>query len=107
MTEADEAVLKAEVVALQAVLMSVFRRIVTDRPDFAPLFCQAFDEAETILSGVAVKLGMDAPVESTIGALRIIEELRSAVIRDPEICRERSVPLSPAHHPGPAIPRAT
>jgi hypothetical protein len=88
MTEADEAVLKAEVVALQAVLISVFRRLVTDRADMAPLFCQAFDEAETILSGVAVKLGLDAPMETTVGALRIVDEIRSAVIRDPTTCRD-------------------
>ncbi len=87
MTEADEAALKAEVVALQAVLISVFRRMVRDRPDYSPLFCQAFDEAETILGGVAEKLGLDAPLESTVGALKIIDELRSAVITDPTICR--------------------
>jgi hypothetical protein len=87
MTENDDAVVKAEVVALQAVLISIFRRIATDRPEFAPLFCQAFDEAETILGGVAEKLGMDAPLETTIGALRVVEELRDAVIRDPNACR--------------------
>lgn len=86
MSEEDEAVLKAEVVALQAVLISVFRRIATDRPEFAPLFCRAFDEADTILSGVAEKLGMTAPIETTVGALRIVDELRSAVIRDPNVC---------------------
>ena len=87
MTDADEAVLKAEVVDLQAVLISVFRRLATDRPEFTKLFCQAFDEAETILGGVAEKLGMDAPLESTVGALQVIEELRLAVMRDPKICR--------------------
>jgi len=87
MTEADEATLKAEVIALQAVLISVFRRLATDRPELAPLFCRAFDEAETILGGVAEKLGLDAPLESTVGALRIIEELRAGVIRDPDMCR--------------------
>ncbi len=89
MSEADEAVLKAEVVALQAVLMSIFRRLATDRPEFAPLLCQAFDEAETILSGVAERIGMEAPLEATVGALRIIEELRAAVIRDPGACQTR------------------
>ncbi len=88
MTETDAAVLKAEVVALQAVLISVFRRMVSDRSELAPLFCQAFDEAETILSGVAVKLGLDAPMETTVGALRIVDEIRSGVIRDPSVCRD-------------------
>jgi hypothetical protein len=50
MTEADADVLKAEVVALQAVMISVFRRMATDRPELAPLFCEAFDEAEAIIT---------------------------------------------------------
>ena len=86
MTEADEKLVKAEVIALQAVLIAVFRRMATDRPGFAPLFCRAFDDAETILSGVAVKMGLEAPLESTLGALKVIEELRSAVIRDESAC---------------------
>lgn len=89
MTEADEAVVKAEVIALQAVLIAVFRRMASDRPEFAQLFCQAFDEAETILSGVAVKLGLDAPQQTTLGALAVIDELRAAVIRDESVCRDR------------------
>ncbi|HEY0085946.1 MAG TPA: hypothetical protein VGB65_08540 [Allosphingosinicella sp.] len=87
MTEADEKVVKAEVIAIQAVLIAVFRRMATDRPDLGPLFCRAFDDAETILSGVAVKIGLDAPPETTLSALRIIDELRSAVIRDESVCR--------------------
>lgn len=87
MTEADETAVKAEVIALQAVLIAVFRRMASERPDLAPLFCRAFDDAETILAGVAVKIGLEAPPETTIGALRVIEELRSAVIRDESVCR--------------------
>jgi hypothetical protein len=88
MTEADEAVVKAEVLALQAVLISVFRRMASDRPELAPTFCRAFDEAETILAGVAVKMGLAAPAESTLGALRVIEEIRAGVIRDESVCRD-------------------
>jgi hypothetical protein len=86
MTEADADVLKAEVVALQAVMISVFRRMATDRPELAPLFCEAFDEAEAIMTGVAVKMGMEAPRETTIGALAILDEIRAGVIRRPELC---------------------
>jgi hypothetical protein len=85
--EADTAALKAEVVALQAVLISVFRRMVADRPELAASFCQAFDDAETILSGVAIKMGVESPAETTIGALQIVDEIRKAVIRDESICR--------------------
>lgn len=83
----DIAVLQAEVIALQAVLMSVFRKMARDRPDLSPIFCDAFDEAETILTGVAEKLGVNVPRESTIEALKVIEELRAAVILDERSCR--------------------
>lgn len=85
-SEADVMIMRAEIVALQAVLMAVFRRLAADRPELAGLFCQAFDEAETILSGVAVKMGLDAPLETSVGALRVVEELRLAVIRDERTC---------------------
>ena len=87
MDEAEAAIVKAEVIAIQAVLMSVFRRLAANRADLAPLFCQAFDEAETIMAGVAVKLGLDTPVESMVGAMKIVEELRRAVIPDERACR--------------------
>ena len=89
MTSDDEAaILRSEVIALQAVTIAVFRRMMTDRPELSGLFCQAFDDAETILSGVAVKMGVSAPAESTIGALAVIEEIRSAVIRDESLCSQ-------------------
>jgi hypothetical protein len=86
-SDADAAVVRAEVVALQAVVISVFRQLSASEPELARIFCKAFDEAETILSGVAVKMGLEAPAETTIGALRVVEELRRAVIRDDSICR--------------------
>jgi hypothetical protein len=85
-SEADIAALRAEVVALQAVLIAVFRRMASDRPELAKLFCRGFDDAETILSGVAVGVGLDAPIETSVGALRVVEELRAAVIRDESVC---------------------
>lgn len=88
MTEADASAVKAEVVALQAVLIAVFRRMAADRPELAPTFCRAFDEAEATLTGVAIKMGLEAPRESTVGALRIIEQMRSAVIRNEEACAD-------------------
>ena len=88
MSEADGDAVKGEVVALQAVLIAVFRRMAADQPELAPTFCRAFDDAEAILTGVAIKVGLEAPRESTVGALRIIEEMRSAVIRDEEACAD-------------------
>lgn len=86
MNEDEYATLRAEVVAVQAVLMAVFRTLASERSDLTPLFCKAFDEAETILSGIAVKMGLEAPLESTVGALRVVEELRRAVIRNESAC---------------------
>jgi len=88
MDEAEADIVKAEVIALQAVLMSVFRRLATDRSDLAPLFCQAFDEAETILAGVAVKLGLEVPLPSMTGAMTVLEEFRRAVLGTQESCRD-------------------
>ncbi|QPQ56140.1 hypothetical protein IC614_06140 [Allosphingosinicella flava] len=85
-TEAD--IVKAEVVAIQAVLMAVFRRLATDRADLAPLFCRAFDEAETILAGVAVKLGLETPLSSMTGAMTVLEEFRRAVLGDESGCHD-------------------
>lgn len=86
MNQSEAAELHAEVLAIQAVLMAVFRRMARDHPDLTPLFCQAFDEAETILAGVAVKAGFEGALGTTTGALQIIEELRLAVIQDPSVC---------------------
>ena len=88
MIDADAATARAELVALQAVLIAVFRRLAHDRPELAPTFCSAFDEAETVLTGVTMRIGLDAPRECTVGALKIIEELRAAVIRDRAACRD-------------------
>ena len=82
MTDVDAKELHAELLALQAVLMAVFRRMVREQPELAPLFRRAFDEADTILTGVATQAGLEESLGTTTGALRIIEELRAAVIRD-------------------------
>ncbi len=86
MDQAEAAVVRAELVALQAVLIGVLRRIAADRPDLAPSLCAAFDEADTILTGIAIKMGLDAPAETTVGALAIVDEIRRAVIRDESLC---------------------
>lgn len=88
MIDADAATARAELVALQTVLIAVFRRLAHDRPELAPTFCRAFDEAEAVLTGVTIRIGLDAPPECTVGALKIIEELRDAVIRDRSACRD-------------------
>ena len=67
---------------MQAVLISVLRRVAARNSDLAPLLCDAFDEAETILTGLAVRLGEAASGYTTLEALRVVEEIRSGVLRD-------------------------
>ena len=82
----DFRTLQAEMLAVQAVLMSVFRTLAREDPALSKLFCAAFDEAETILGGVATRLGMEPALATTTEALTVIEELRRAVIRDESAC---------------------
>ena len=82
MTEQDAAVLHAEVAALQAVIISVLRRLVAMNRDIAPLLCESFDEAESVLTGLAFKLAGEAASSTTLEAMRVVEEIRSGVLRD-------------------------
>ncbi len=84
---AELEVLQAEAIAVQAVLVALCRRLVRAEPALATAVCQAFEEAETIMSGLAVRIGVHAPMANTIGALRILEELRAAAITDEASCR--------------------
>jgi hypothetical protein len=70
---------QAEVIAIQAVLIAVFRRMGSRYPELSELFKDAFGEAETIMSGVAVRTGMEPVLGTTTAALTVIEELREAV----------------------------
>lgn len=72
--------LQAEVIAIQAVLIAVFRQLAGRHPDLREAFGSAFDDAEIIMSGVAVKLGMEPVLGTTTAALAIIEEFRGAVL---------------------------
>lgn len=85
---AELRVVQAEAVALQAVLIAVCRQLIGGRPELAGAFCQAFDEAENLMSGVAIAMGAEAAIESTVGALDVIGQMRSAVIRDESVCRQ-------------------
>jgi hypothetical protein len=42
---------QSEVIALEAVLIAVFRRIARADPRMAKLLCDSFDEAETVMAG--------------------------------------------------------
>jgi hypothetical protein len=86
MDDPDAAVLRAELVALQAVLIALMRRMARHAPELAPVLCGAFDDAEAIVTGVAMKMDLADPAGSAIGALHVIEEMRAGVIKDEAVC---------------------
>ena len=71
---------QSEVIALEAVLIAVFRRLAKADERMARLLCDSFDEAETVMSGLAVKHGLEAVLDTTTAAMEIVEELRKAVV---------------------------
>ena len=83
---ADVRAAQAEALALQAVMIAMMRRMLDARPDLAPVFCAAFEDAERLMSGVTMKIGESAPRAVTVGALEVIEQIRIAVITDESIC---------------------
>jgi hypothetical protein len=86
MNSEDAAILHAEVAALQAVLISLLRRVASERPDRTPLLCAAFDDADTVLTGLAVQLGGEVSGPTTLNALRVVDEIRSGVLGSDAAC---------------------
>jgi hypothetical protein len=82
--DTDLVTLHAEILAVQAALIAVSRRLAAARPELGPAVCAAFDDAETTLSGLAMRL--DLPSDATLEALRILAEMRDAVIHDEALC---------------------
>jgi hypothetical protein len=71
---------QSEAIAIEAVLIAVFRRIARADPRMAKLLTDAFDEAETVMSGLAIRHGMEEVLRTTTAAMTIVNELRQAVI---------------------------
>jgi hypothetical protein len=71
---------QSETIAIEAVLIALFRRIARADPRMAELLHHAFDEAETVMAGLALKHGMEEVLQTTTAAMTIVEELRQAVI---------------------------
>ncbi|MFN3727888.1 MAG: hypothetical protein ACK4SZ_16475 [Allosphingosinicella sp.] len=82
----DAAILHAEVAALQAVLISLLRRAASEQPDLTPLLCAAFDDADSVLTGLAVQLGGEVSGPTTLNALRVVDEIRSGVLGSNAAC---------------------
>jgi hypothetical protein len=54
--DSDLVTLHAEMLAVQVALIAVSRRLAAARPDLGPAFCAAFEDAETTLSGLALRV---------------------------------------------------
>lgn len=80
MESEDAAILHAEVAALQAVLISLLRRAAAGQPEVLQMLCAAFDDADSVLTGLAVQLGGEASGPTTLDALRVVDEIRSGVL---------------------------
>jgi hypothetical protein len=84
--DADFPTLHAELLGVQAVVIALARRLARHDPALGRAVCAAFDDAESLMTGVAVRLCVDAAPGSTLGALRVIAEMRDAAIRDESVC---------------------
>jgi hypothetical protein len=84
--DADFPNLHAELLAVQAVVIALARRLARHDPALGRVVCAAFEDAESLMTGVAVRLGADASPASTLGALRVIAEMRDAAILDESVC---------------------
>ena len=82
--DSDLVTLHAEILAVQAALIAISRRLAVTHPELGPAVCAAFQDAETIMSGLPLRL--DLPSDATLEALRILAEMRDAVIQDEALC---------------------
>ena len=71
---------QSEVIAIEAVLLAVFRRIAKSDEAMARLFRESFDEAETVMAGLATRHGLEEALQATTAAMTIIDELRQAML---------------------------
>lgn len=86
MSSDDAATLHAEMAALQAVMMSLLRKLAHEHPELTPSFCAAFDEAEDVLMGLAMKIGLEEATGTTMSALRVVEDLRRGTLHGHAAC---------------------
>jgi hypothetical protein len=80
--EKEIASLHGETLAFGSILSFVLARIIEADPKMLPIIAAGFDDAANFVENFAIKLGKAASPEHTIKALRGVEELRAATIRD-------------------------
>lgn len=82
-TEKEIYSLHAETLALSIVVVQIFSKLARD-PALCPAIVEGFNQSSDIAEQVAIMKGKSSPPEHAVKALRIIEELRAAVLGDEE-----------------------
>jgi hypothetical protein len=80
--EREIASLHAETLAFGTILSFVLVRIAEANPNLLPAVAAGFDDAANFVEAFAIKTGKAASPDHTIKALKTIEQLRAATIRD-------------------------
>jgi hypothetical protein len=74
--------LAGETLALQVILTNVLYRLRIIDPRLADAIVAALDDAANQVEDLAIHFGKTASSEHTVKAIRIVEELRTAVLGD-------------------------
>lgn len=75
--------LAAETLALQQIVKDLCAGLAMHDPSLAPVIAKAFDNAARALEDYAIFMGKAAHPEHGVKAIRIVEELRAAVLGSP------------------------
>ena len=72
--------LHGETLALQVILTNVLRRLRAADPALAAAIAAGLNEAADQIEDIAIRFGKAASPEHTVKAIRIVEELRTAIL---------------------------
>jgi hypothetical protein len=72
--------LSGETLAIQVILVNVLRRLRTVDPTLADAIVAGLDDAANQAEYFAIRVGKSASPQHTVKALRIVEELRTAIL---------------------------
>jgi hypothetical protein len=72
--------LAAETMALQAIIVGLCNGIQSTQPALAPAVEAAFDYAADIAERIAITHGKNASADHTVATLKMVEQLRAAVL---------------------------
>jgi hypothetical protein len=76
--------LSAETLAIQAILANVLREIGKADPMLRDAIKLGFDDAASMVENIALRLGKAASPDQSVKAIRIVEELRTATLGNPD-----------------------